>query len=313
MVKSARPDRLRPRAYSLTQIRAAARQDPRNALATEIVHASGIRAHDIVFLAVDNTVTRPPTYPAAPGELARVGVNARRVNDAVSPRLADDYRRLALLGRAARAGMLDPTQARFRGRWRMTCDDSPCGGPDIEGMRRFLARRDRDRPDVFAGRGDVIRDLSEAMRLAADTGGAPGATRVVQGAPGAGKTALLKETLERIAPSAGAAGADTPLVLEIDPDTFASRTAVVAAVEAAMGRREGAEVGEGVEGVEEVGEIAPTPHASETRRTAGASAFGVRGAAGRTRTRNYAGRDVPLPHAVRTAPRLARAHRAVGG
>ena len=196
----------------------------------------------------------------------------------------------------------------------MTCDDSPCGGPDIEGMRRFLARRDRDRPDVFAGRGDVIRDLSEAMRLAADTGGAPGATRVVQGAPGAGKTALLKETLERIAPSAGAAGADTPLVLEIDPDTFASRIAVVEAVEAAMACCEGAEVGEGVEGAEEVEEIAPTPHASETRqRTAGASAFGVRGAAGRTLTRNYAGRDVPLPHPVRTAPRLARAHRAVGG
>lgn len=166
----------------------------------------------------------------------------------------------------------------------MTGREPPVGGPDIEGMRRFLARRDRDRPDVFAGRTAVIEDLSEAVRLAAVTGGPPGATRVVQGAPGAGKTALLKEILERIPLSAGTAGTDTPLVLEIDPDTFASRTSVVAAVEAAMARREGAE---GVEG------MVPTAHASETRqRTAGVSAVGVRGTAGRTLTRNYAGQNV---------------------
>ena len=166
----------------------------------------------------------------------------------------------------------------------MTCNEPPDGGPDIEGMRLFMARRDHDRPDVFAGRGDIIEDVSETVRLAAKTGGPPGATRVVRGAPGAGKSALLKEIFERIAPSAESAGADAPLVLEIDPDTFAARTSVVAAVEAAMARREGAE---GVEG------MVPMPHASETRqRTAGASALGVRGMSGRTLTRNFAGRDV---------------------
>ena len=166
----------------------------------------------------------------------------------------------------------------------MTCNEPPGDGPDIEGMRGFLARRDRDRPDVFAGRTNIIKDLSEIVRHAANTGRSPGATPVVQGAPGAGKSALLKESLERIAPSAGTAGSDAPLVLEIDPDTFASRTSVVAAVEAAMARREGAE---GVDA------MVPTPQASETRqRTAGAAALGMRGTAGRALTRNFAGQDV---------------------
>ena len=52
VVKSAEPHRPKPRAYSPAQVRVvAARQDPRNALATEIVHASGIRAHELLTLA----------------------------------------------------------------------------------------------------------------------------------------------------------------------------------------------------------------------------------------------------------------------
>ena len=51
VVKSAAPHRPRPRAYSSAQVRAiAARQSPRNALATEIAHASGIRAHELLTL-----------------------------------------------------------------------------------------------------------------------------------------------------------------------------------------------------------------------------------------------------------------------
>ena len=58
VVKSAEPHRPRPRAYSSAQVRAvAARQDPRNALATEIVHASGIRAHELL------TLGRPEEQP----------------------------------------------------------------------------------------------------------------------------------------------------------------------------------------------------------------------------------------------------------
>ena len=58
VVKSAEPHRPRPRAYSPVQILAvAARQDPRNALATEIAHASGIRAHELL------TLGRPDEQP----------------------------------------------------------------------------------------------------------------------------------------------------------------------------------------------------------------------------------------------------------
>ena len=53
---SSRP---RPRAYSPGQVRAvAARQDPRNALATEIAYASGVRAHELL------TLGRPGEQPA---------------------------------------------------------------------------------------------------------------------------------------------------------------------------------------------------------------------------------------------------------
>ena len=59
VVKSTEPHRPRPRAYSPAQVRAvAARQDSRNALATEIVHASGIRAHELLTLGRPNE--QPP-------------------------------------------------------------------------------------------------------------------------------------------------------------------------------------------------------------------------------------------------------------
>ena len=58
VVKAAEPHRPRPRAYSPAQVRAvAARQDPRNALATGIAHASGIRAHELL------TLGRPDEQP----------------------------------------------------------------------------------------------------------------------------------------------------------------------------------------------------------------------------------------------------------
>ena len=58
VIKSAEPHRPKARAYSPAQVRAvAARQDPRNTLATEIVHASGIRAHELL------TLGRPDEQP----------------------------------------------------------------------------------------------------------------------------------------------------------------------------------------------------------------------------------------------------------
>ena len=59
MVKSTEPHRPRPYAYSPAQVRTvAARQDPRNALAAAIVHASDIRAHELLTL--DRPDEQPP-------------------------------------------------------------------------------------------------------------------------------------------------------------------------------------------------------------------------------------------------------------
>ena len=58
VVRSRTPQQLKPRAYSPAQVRAiVARQDVRNALATEIVYASGIRAHELL------TLGRPAEQP----------------------------------------------------------------------------------------------------------------------------------------------------------------------------------------------------------------------------------------------------------
>ena len=59
VVKAHRARNLEPRAYSPSQVRlVAARQAERNALATEIVHASGIRAHELLTLG--RPVEQPP-------------------------------------------------------------------------------------------------------------------------------------------------------------------------------------------------------------------------------------------------------------
>ena len=66
--------------------------------------------------------------------------------------------------------------------------------PDIEGLRRFARKGDRQDPPYFAGRTDLIEGLANDLRDRTKENGKDawkGATRVYQGAPGAGKTALL--------------------------------------------------------------------------------------------------------------------------
>ena len=66
--------------------------------------------------------------------------------------------------------------------------------PDIEGLRRFARKGDRQDPPYFAGRTDLIEGLANDLRDRTQENGKDawkGATRVYQGAPGAGKTALL--------------------------------------------------------------------------------------------------------------------------
>ena len=107
--------------------------------------------------------------------------------------------------------------------------------PDIEGMRRLFARGDRERPDVFVGRDEPIAALSAALQNVEVAGGIRGSTRIVQGAPGAGKTALLNELLTRWQSKASAGTAHPPLVLNVQPDAFASRVGLVAELHRSMG------------------------------------------------------------------------------
>ncbi len=123
-------------------------------------------------------------------------------------------------------------------------------GPDIEGMRQFDERGDRESPDVFVGRADIIAKLTRLLRSTERSGGIRGVSRVIQGAPGAGKTSLLCELQRRWSldksPFArwrapwrhGPADAGTeqaPLVLNPQPDSFSDRVSLVTEVFRAMG------------------------------------------------------------------------------
>ena len=69
------------------------------------------------------------------------------------------------------------------------------GKPDLEGLRTFVREGDRSRARFFVGREEQIRDIEQvgADVFAGFRSGRPlaGTTRLIQGAPGAGKTALL--------------------------------------------------------------------------------------------------------------------------
>ena len=69
-------------------------------------------------------------------------------------------------------------------------------GPDLEGLEGFIRDGDRNRARFFVGRTVPIRDINAACADAITRyragDGIAGATRLIQGAPGAGKTALLQ-------------------------------------------------------------------------------------------------------------------------
>ena len=85
-------------------------------------------------------------------------------------------------------------------------------GPDLEGLADFVADKDRDEPVRFAGRE------AEIQRLEATVGRAKakraGLTEVITAAPGAGKTALLRELARRFRET------NTARVVELDPEVF---------------------------------------------------------------------------------------------
>ncbi len=104
-------------------------------------------------------------------------------------------------------------------------------GPDLEGLRFFSEPSDRERAAFFVGRAgeieDIERALARALRHAKAGQRSAGATRLIQGAPGAGKSALLaylEETWTQ-------AGRQAPHVLLVhlgelaDPDRMAQAVA----------------------------------------------------------------------------------------
>ncbi len=75
--------------------------------------------------------------------------------------------------------------------------DAKARSPDLGGLKEFARRGDRQDPPAFAGRKEQINGLAEDLqdRMNAWRSGSDdawkGATWLFQGAPGAGKTALL--------------------------------------------------------------------------------------------------------------------------
>ncbi len=90
---------------------------------------------------------------------------------------------------------------------------------DAERLQDFAAMTEGSPPAVFVGREDVLSDIEKAGRLAwNDRGphGAPKSTRIIQGAPGAGKISILAELVKRSAERDGASGQSRVVTLSSD-------------------------------------------------------------------------------------------------
>ena len=65
----------------------------------------------------------------------------------------------------------------------------------FDAMRHYVEQHERNAPKVFVGRTGILSDLMSAVE--STSRGAKGMTRVVQGVPGAGKTAVCDEFISR--------------------------------------------------------------------------------------------------------------------
>ena len=118
-------------------------------------------------------------------------------------------------------------------------NDSPDGrarpGPDVAGLRAFALEDDRLPPAAFVGRHDIIADVERAVARAAEGGTAVrGRTRLVLGAPGAGKTALLYELARRWRARAADGDAGAPVPVDCQPRELISPVAFTEAVLSAV-------------------------------------------------------------------------------
>ena len=65
----------------------------------------------------------------------------------------------------------------------------------FDAMQHYVEQHERDAPKAFVGRDGILSDLMSAVK--ATLRGSKGMTRVVQGVPGAGKTAIRDEFIRR--------------------------------------------------------------------------------------------------------------------
>ena len=108
---------------------------------------------------------------------------------------------------------------------------------DVDGLRDFVAAGEGSPPPVFVGRTEAIADIEAAARRAWKRGpasyGEPKATRILHGAPGAGKSSILAE-MEFQSLRAAAPGSPRVLVLSSEQLT-SDLPSALAAVSAAGG------------------------------------------------------------------------------
>ncbi|MYF54764.1 hypothetical protein F4225_03135 [Candidatus Poribacteria bacterium] len=89
---------------------------------------------------------------------------------------------------------------------------------DREGLQDFVDSGDKSPPPVFVGREDILRDIEATARrirkeYIATGQGNPGETRIIQGAPGAGKSSVIAELRNR---SINSPAPQSPLVLSLN-------------------------------------------------------------------------------------------------
>ena len=114
-------------------------------------------------------------------------------------------------------------------------NDRAAPDPDIAGLRAFSLEDDRLPPAAFVGRRDIIEDIEHAVEETSAGGAAVrGRTRLVFGAPGAGKTALLHELARRWRVRAADGDTSAPVPVDCEPGELTSPVAFTEAVLSAL-------------------------------------------------------------------------------